>query len=65
MTIPAVYRRKYRIREGSKLTVREGDKGLILEPVPALEDLAGVYAGKMSLEEMRAELDRMRRQDRY
>jgi len=38
---------------------------IIMKPLPDIEDLAGVHSGKITLEEMRRELDRMRSEDRY
>jgi len=65
VTIPAKYRRKYGIVEGMKMVVEEGSEGIIFKPIPLIEDLAGVDAGKISLEEAFRTLDKMRAQDRY
>ena len=65
VTIPSKYRKKFNIREGSKLLVSQDDDLIIMRPVPDIEDLAGIHSGKITLEEMRKELDRMRSNDRY
>jgi len=39
--------------------------GLVLKPLTPIEDLAGIDAGKISLDEMRKRLDEMRSKDRY
>ena len=65
VTIPVQQRRKYGIKEGMKMLVRDDPKGILLTPVPPLTELAGVDSGKVKLEEMRKRLDRMRSEDRY
>ncbi len=65
VTIPALYRKRLQIRQGTKLLVSQTDNVIILKPVQDIEDLVGVHAGKISLAEMRKELDEMRSKDRY
>jgi len=65
VTIPANYRKKYKIREGVKVAFREEHGRLIIEPITPIEDLAGVFAGKMSVAAAKKMLDKMRAQDRY
>jgi len=65
VTIPVEHRRKYKIREGMKLRVMDTPNGLLLKPLTPIEDLAGVDAGKISLDQMRKRLDEMRSKDRY
>lgn len=65
VTIPAAKRKKYRIREGMRVLVKESGDGILIRPITPIEDLAGVDAGKVSLEEMKKKLDGTRRQDRY
>jgi len=48
-----------------KILVRDDPKGILLTPVPRIADLAGIDAGKVSIEEMKKRLDRMRSEDRY
>ena len=61
ITIPAELRRKHGIREGTRMGVLDSERGLILRPIPRMEDLAGADAGKYSYEEMVEKLDRLRR----
>jgi AbrB family looped-hinge helix DNA binding protein len=65
VTIPAEQRRRYKIREGSKVRFVESENGLVLKPLIPIEDLAGVDAGKISLDQMRKRVDEMRSKDRY
>lgn len=65
VTIPASKRKKYGIREGMRMLVKESGDGILIKPITPIEDLAGVDAGKVPLKEMRRKLDDMRRQDRY
>jgi AbrB family looped-hinge helix DNA binding protein len=65
VTIPASKRKKYGIREGMRVLIKESGDGIVIKPITPIEDLAGIDAGKVSLEEMRRTLDDMRRRDRY
>ncbi|TMI26035.1 AbrB/MazE/SpoVT family DNA-binding domain-containing protein [Candidatus Bathyarchaeota archaeon] len=65
VTIPVEQRRKYRIREGMRLLVKDSPQGILFRPVTPLEDLAGVDAGRVTVEEMKRRLDKMRSEDRY
>ena len=65
VTIPVEHRRRYKIREGMKLRIIDSRDGLVLKPLTPIEDLAGIDAGKISLDEMRKRLDGMRSKDRY
>jgi AbrB family looped-hinge helix DNA binding protein len=65
VTIPASKRRKYGIREGMQVLVKESGDGILIKPITPLEDLAGVDSPKVPLEEMKKKLDDIRRQDRY
>ncbi len=60
VTIPAELRKKYGIRQGMKVEVLDAPTGLMLRPIPRIEDLAGVDAGKYSYSEMTEKLDRLR-----
>lgn len=65
VTIPVEHRRRYRIREGMRLEIVDTPDGLVLKPLTPIEDLAGIDAGKISLDQMRKRLDEMRSKDRY
>lgn len=60
MTIPAGYRRKHNIREGSRMLVEETERGVLFVPIPDLLSLAGADRGKYDAKEMRARLDELR-----
>ena len=65
VTVPIALRRKYGIEEGMKLIVEDSSSGIILKVIPRLEDLVGIDAGKISVEETFKILDKMRSEDRY
>lgn len=44
VTIPADIRRKYRIKEGTKIEFIETEQGILLIPVPQLDELFGLDA---------------------
>jgi len=49
ITIPAEVRRKYRIKEGTKIEFIETDQGVLLIPVPQLDELFGIDADHSDL----------------
>jgi bifunctional DNA-binding transcriptional regulator/antitoxin component of YhaV-PrlF toxin-antitoxin module len=59
--IPAELMTKYRIRESGMIQVVEASAGLMLRPIPRMEDRAGADAGKHSYAEMVEELDNLRK----
>jgi antitoxin PrlF len=65
VTVPIELRRKYGIEEGMKMIVEDCGSGIILKVIPRLEDLVGIDAGKISVEEAFKILDKMRSEDRY
>ena len=65
VTVPIALRRKYGIEEGMKMIVEDSGSSIILKVVPRIEDLAGIDAGKMSVEKAFEILDKMRSEDRY
>jgi AbrB family looped-hinge helix DNA binding protein len=60
MTIPAEYRRKYKIKEGMRMLIEDTDKGLLLTPISSPEEHAGIDTGKYDVKELKRSLDRMR-----
>ncbi len=60
VTIPAPLRKKYGIKEGMKIEVLDAEAGLVLRPIPRMEDLWGVDAGKYTYKEMVGKLDKLR-----
>ena len=47
-----------------KIEVLDAEPGLVLRPIPRMEDLAGVDAGKYTYEEMVEKLDKIRQGSR-
>ncbi len=62
-TIPAKFRKKYRIEEGSRLEVVDTGQGLLLKPIITIYDLAGSGAKYANVKEMKELLDRLREED--
>ena len=65
VTIPVELRRQYKIVEGMKLTVEDSPQGIVFKVIPKIEDLAGVDAQKITIEQAVEIIDKMRAQDRY
>lgn len=65
VTIPVNHRRKFGIRQGMRVLVKETAEGILIKLITPIEDLAGIDGGKMSLHEMRKKLDDIRARDRY
>ncbi len=65
ITVPVSLRRKYGIEEGMKMIVQDSESGIILKVIPRIEDLAGIDAGKITVEKAFEILDKMRSEDRY
>jgi AbrB family looped-hinge helix DNA binding protein len=62
-TIPARLRKKYQIREGTRLEVIDSGSGILLKPKPNTADLAGSGAKYSTPREMKRLLDKMREED--
>lgn len=62
-TIPARIRKKYGIKEGSRLRVIDAEKEIILKPALSTADLAGSGAKHASVKEMKRRLDQLRNED--
>jgi len=60
VTIPAECRRRYGIRRGTRLLVEDVGYGILLRPVPRLEELAGADRGRYSAAELKRVLDEVR-----
>ncbi len=60
VTIPAELRKKHGIREGMRVDITDSPAGLLLKPVPDMNDWAGADKGKYSYLEMTERLDRLR-----
>ncbi len=62
-TIPVRIRRKLKIEEGTRLEVVITDEGLLLKPKKSIWDMIGAYSQFGTLEEVKKELDDLRRED--
>jgi AbrB family looped-hinge helix DNA binding protein len=62
ITIPVELRRKYHIREESKVEVVDEGGRIVVSPLPSILDLAG-SGSAVEVEEVKRELDKMRAQD--
>lgn len=60
ITIPAEYRKKYNIEVGDRVLIEDTGRGLLLKPIPSLEELAGADVGRYETKEMKRMLDEMR-----
>jgi AbrB family looped-hinge helix DNA binding protein len=65
VTIPVSKRKKYGIREGMRVLIKDSNKGILITPITPIENLAGSDASRISLKQMRKKLDDMRAHDRY
>ena len=65
VTIPVAKRKKYGIKQGMRVLVKESNDGILITPITPIEDLAGVDADKISMVDMRRKLDEIRSHDRY
>ena len=62
-TIPVKLRRKYKIEEGTKLTVIDTNDGILFKPKITTMDLFGSGAKFATVEEMKKLLDEIRAED--
>jgi AbrB family looped-hinge helix DNA binding protein len=62
-TIPARLRKKYEIREGTRLEVFDSGSGILLKRKPNTVDLAGSGSKYSTPREMKRLLDKMREED--
>jgi AbrB family looped-hinge helix DNA binding protein len=63
ITIPIELRRKYKIEEGGRVEIAEEDGKITVKRAPSFYDLAGIDAGKATVDEMKQMLDKMREGD--
>ena len=62
-TIPVRIRKKFKIEEGTRLEVIETDEGILLKPKKSIWDMLGAYSEFGTPEEVKKELDELRRED--
>jgi antitoxin PrlF len=65
VTIPIELRRKYGIDKGKRVIFEDSDSGICIKIIPRFQDLIGMDAGKIDLQQALKELDKMRAEDRY
>lgn len=70
-TIPKELRERFGIETPGRVLVREEDGKIVVEPLPSVEEMRGVHAGRYEegevlehLEAMRAEDERLERDER-
>jgi len=63
VTIPIEIRRKLGLDEGMRVTIRQEGRRVVMEPLPSILDLAGMWAGKVTSQEMKRMLDKLREED--
>ncbi len=59
-TIPAPYRKKFSLHEGSTVAFKEIENGLLIEPVPDIADSAGSLAKYGDVNEIIADFNKRR-----
>ena len=63
ITIPVKVRKKYKIDEGSRLEMVQKEEGILLKPKKSFWDMLGAYSEYGTPEEVKKELDELRRED--
>lgn len=63
VTIPIELRRKHKIEEGGRVEITEEDGKLVIKRKASFLDLAGIDAGKATIQELNKKLDEMREED--
>lgn len=63
-TIPGEFRRKYDIHEGDSLLVEDEEGKIIIRTIKRLEDLGGVDSEFGTPEQLKAEVERLRKEFR-
>jgi len=59
-TIPHELRKKYGIEEGDKVMFEDREGEIVIRVIPRLEEMAGIYAGLATPEEMKKRVDKLR-----
>lgn len=62
-TIPVQLRRKFRIEEGTRLEVIETSEGILFKPKKSFWDLIGSGAPYATVEEVKSELEKLRKEN--
>lgn len=59
-TIPIELREKYGVEEGDKVLFEDREGEIVIRVIPRLEEMAGIYAGLATPEEMKKRVDKLR-----
>ena len=59
-TIPLEIRKECGIKEGDRLLVELTEKGILFKPAPNLLDMAGIYEGHATAEQVNKMIDKLR-----
>ena len=62
-TIPLWLRKKYKIEDRSTFVIEEKKHGLLLKPVKSFWDMVGSCSDEATVEEVKAELDKLRNEE--
>jgi antitoxin PrlF len=60
ITIPAEFRRKIGLKEGSLLLAEVTEKGILFRHIQRLDDMTGKYSAHATPEEIKKEIDKLR-----
>lgn len=63
MTIPVKYRKKYNLTDGTTVTFKETNEGLLLKPMPDIADSAGALSSYADLKDVLSDIIRARKED--
>ncbi len=59
-TIPIELRRQFGLKEGDQLVAKACGNGILLNPVPKLEDMAGIDQGYATPDQINKMIDKLR-----
>lgn len=59
-TIPVMLRKRFGIKEGDQLVVQAYENGILLKPIPKLEEMAGIDAGYTTPDQINKMIDKLR-----
>lgn len=63
MTIPVKYRKRYNLTDGTTVTFKETNEGLLLKPMPDIADSAGALSSYADLKDVLSDIIRARKED--
>lgn len=62
-TIPVRLRKKYKIEEGTRLSVTDTEEGILLKPKKSIWDMIGAFAEYATVEELSKQHYKLRHED--